>query len=130
MDPSRPLHEQVQNARVLVPTTGMYRSQMHPLIGPQSASMCIQGLRNQQCTEIALDALNTCTYLPTSTCVVLCAGIVDRQSIYAATDLRLIAQPASGYNNIDVQAARERGVPITLAPGVNSQVCVSACVSW
>ncbi|PNH06099.1 Glyoxylate reductase [Tetrabaena socialis] len=68
MDPSRPLAEQVRNARVLIPTTGM-------------------------------------------------VGAAD---IAAAADLRLVAQPAAGYNNIDVAAAVRRGVPVTIAPGYNS----------
>jgi lactate dehydrogenase-like 2-hydroxyacid dehydrogenase len=49
-------------------------------------------------------------------------GTLGRDVILAARNLRLIAQPAAGYNNIDVAAARERGVPVTLAPGYNSQV--------
>ncbi|KAG2493655.1 hypothetical protein HYH03_008170 [Edaphochlamys debaryana] len=67
MDPTRPLAEQVRNARVLIPTT----------------------------------------------------GLVTAADIAAPTDLRLVAQPAAGYNNIDVEAARRRGVPVTIAPGYN-----------
>lgn len=44
-------------------------------------------------------------------------GIVDAAAIAAPSDLRLIAQPAAGYANIDVEAARARGVPVTIAPG-------------
>ncbi|KAF5834636.1 D-isomer specific 2-hydroxyacid dehydrogenase [Dunaliella salina] len=69
MDPSIPLHEQVQNAHVLIPTT----------------------------------------------------GAVDGKAINASPNLRLIAQPASGYCNIDIAAARARSIPVTLAPGYNSQ---------
>lgn len=68
MDPDRPLAEQVTNARVLIPTT----------------------------------------------------GLVTAADIAAPKDLRLVAQPAAGYNNIDVEAAKQRGVPVTLAPGYNS----------
>ncbi len=67
MDPTRPLAEQVTNARVLIPTT----------------------------------------------------GLVTAADIAAAKDLRLVAQPAAGYNNIDVEAAKQRGVPVTLAPGTS-----------
>ncbi|GLC46125.1 hypothetical protein PLESTB_001192700 [Pleodorina starrii] len=48
-------------------------------------------------------------------------GLVTAADIYAAADLRLVAQPAAGYNNIDVEAARARGVPVTIAPGYNSR---------
>lgn len=65
MDPSRPLTEQIANAKVLVPTT----------------------------------------------------GVVDAAAIDAARDLRLIAQPAAGYANIDIEAAKQRGIPVTIAPG-------------
>eukprot|EP00882_Tetradesmus_deserticola_P030003 GHRQ01033655.1.p2 GENE.GHRQ01033655.1~~GHRQ01033655.1.p2 ORF type:complete len:124 (+),score=29.05 GHRQ01033655.1:142-513(+) len=65
MDPSRPLAEQVANAKVLVPTT----------------------------------------------------GLVDAAAIAAARDLRLIAQPAAGYANIDIEAAKQRSIPVTIAPG-------------
>lgn len=46
-------------------------------------------------------------------------GLVDAAAIEAARDLRLIAQPAAGTANIDLAAAKRRGVPVTFAPGVN-----------
>ncbi|KAF6261226.1 hypothetical protein COO60DRAFT_1636971 [Scenedesmus sp. NREL 46B-D3] len=67
MDPTKPLAQQVANAKVLVPTTGH----------------------------------------------------VDAAAIAAAHDLRLIAQPAAGYANIDLEAAKQRGIPVTIAPGYN-----------
>ncbi|EFJ46915.1 hypothetical protein VOLCADRAFT_92712 [Volvox carteri f. nagariensis] len=48
-------------------------------------------------------------------------GLVTARDIQAAEDLRLVAQPAAGYNNIDVEAAQARGVPVTIAPGYNSR---------
>ena len=57
-------------------------------------------------------------------------GVVDRAAIFAARPLRLIAQPAAGYGNIDVAAAQERGVPVTTAPGnLVLVVCVLCFVS-
>lgn len=44
-------------------------------------------------------------------------GLVDAAAIVAAHDLRLIAQPAAGYANIDLEAAKQRGIPVTIAPG-------------
>lgn len=76
MDPAKPLSEQVGNAKVLIPTT----------------------------------------------------GVVDRASIEAAHDLRLIAQPAAGYNNIDIEAAQRRRVPVTIAPGCNSQAVAESAL--
>eukprot|EP00882_Tetradesmus_deserticola_P020991 GHRQ01022685.1.p4 GENE.GHRQ01022685.1~~GHRQ01022685.1.p4 ORF type:complete len:100 (-),score=32.39 GHRQ01022685.1:1100-1399(-) len=44
-------------------------------------------------------------------------GLVDAAAIAAARDLRLIAQPAAGYANIDIEAAKQRSIPVTIAPG-------------
>jgi glyoxylate reductase len=43
---------------------------------------------------------------------------VDRAVIDAGTDLRLIANVAVGYNNIDIAAARARGIIVTNTPEV------------
>ena len=43
---------------------------------------------------------------------------IDRAVIEAGTDLRVIANVAVGYNNIDVAAARERGIIVTNTPDV------------
>jgi glyoxylate reductase len=43
---------------------------------------------------------------------------VDRDVITAGTRLRIIANIAVGYNNIDVGAARARGIPVTNTPDV------------
>lgn len=67
MDPALPLAQQVANARVLIPTT----------------------------------------------------GLVDAAVIAAAPHLKLIAQPAAGTANIDLEAAKQRGIPVTYAPGCN-----------
>ena len=44
--------------------------------------------------------------------------VVDRSVIEAGTALRVIANVAVGYNNVDVVAARERGVIVTNTPDV------------
>ena len=44
--------------------------------------------------------------------------VVDRSVIEAGTALRVIANVAVGYNNIDVPAARERGIIVTNTPDV------------
>ena len=43
---------------------------------------------------------------------------VDRSVIVAGTSLRIIANVAVGYNNVDVAAARERGIVVTNTPDV------------
>jgi glyoxylate reductase len=43
---------------------------------------------------------------------------VDRAVIGAATELRVIANVGVGYNNIDVAAAREKGIVVTNTPDI------------
>ena len=43
---------------------------------------------------------------------------IDRAVINAGADLRVIANVAVGYNNVDVAAARERGIVVTNTPDV------------
>jgi lactate dehydrogenase-like 2-hydroxyacid dehydrogenase len=47
-------------------------------------------------------------------------GRIDAAAVAAPRDLRLIQQPAAGYEAIDLDAARARGVPVCNAPGVNA----------
>lgn len=43
---------------------------------------------------------------------------IDRELIEAATDLKIISNLAVGYNNIDLDAAREQGIAVTNTPEV------------
>jgi phosphoglycerate dehydrogenase-like enzyme len=53
-------------------------------------------------------------------------GHVGADVIEAAAQLRLIQQPAAGYEGIDTAAARARGIPVCNAPGANP-VAVAEC---
>ena len=53
---------------------------------------------------------------------------IDRQVIEAGTALKVIANAAVGYNNIDVAAARERGIIVTNTPGVLTDA--TADLTW
>ena len=53
---------------------------------------------------------------------------VNRRVIASAPNLRVIANVAVGYNNIDVQAARERGVVVTNTPDVLTEA--TANLTW
>ena len=53
---------------------------------------------------------------------------VDRAVIDAGADLTIIANAAVGYNNIDVAAARARGVIVTNTPGVLTDA--TADLTW
>jgi phosphoglycerate dehydrogenase-like enzyme len=51
---------------------------------------------------------------------------LDAAAIAAARAVRLIQQPAAGYDGIDLDAARARGVPVCNAPGANVQAVAEA----
>lgn len=53
---------------------------------------------------------------------------VNRRVIESAPHLRVVANVAVGYNNIDVQAARERGVIVTNTPDVLTEA--TANLTW
>ncbi|HXD17137.1 MAG TPA: D-glycerate dehydrogenase [Vicinamibacterales bacterium] len=53
---------------------------------------------------------------------------VSRDVIEAGGDLKVIANAAVGYNNIDVAAARERGIVVTNTPGVLTDA--TADLTW
>jgi lactate dehydrogenase-like 2-hydroxyacid dehydrogenase len=53
---------------------------------------------------------------------------VSRDVIEAGTGLQIIANAAVGYNNIDVAAARERGIVVTNTPGVLTDA--TADLTW
>ena len=53
---------------------------------------------------------------------------VNRAVIEAGTDLKIIANAAVGYNNIDVAAARQRGIIVSNTPGVLTDA--TADLTW
>ncbi|MBI3805891.1 MAG: D-glycerate dehydrogenase [Nitrospirae bacterium] len=53
---------------------------------------------------------------------------IDREVIDAAPRLRIIANYAVGYNNIDLKAAAERGIAVTNTPGVLTET--TADLTW
>jgi len=46
------------------------------------------------------------------------ANPVNGEAIRGAAKLRFIATMGTGYDNIDIAAARERKIPVTFAPGI------------
>lgn len=53
---------------------------------------------------------------------------IDREAIGAATRLRVIANVAVGFNNIDVAAAQQRGIYVTNTPDVLTEA--TANLTW
>jgi phosphoglycerate dehydrogenase-like enzyme len=55
-------------------------------------------------------------------------AVVTAEVIEAASSLRLIQQPAAGYDKIDLEAARRRGIPVCNAPGTNAVAVAEAAL--
>jgi lactate dehydrogenase-like 2-hydroxyacid dehydrogenase len=53
---------------------------------------------------------------------------IDREVIYAEPKLKMIASYAVGYDNIDISAATERGIPVSNTPGVLTET--TAELAW
>ena len=47
-------------------------------------------------------------------------GVIDRACLEANPDLKVIANHGAGYDEIDVDAATKRGIPVFAAPGRNA----------
>jgi len=60
--------------------------------------------------------------------ITLLTNSVNRQVLDAASELKVVANIAVGFNNIDVAAARERGVVVTNTPDVLTES--SADLTW
>lgn len=60
--------------------------------------------------------------------VCLLTDTIDREVIAAGSKLRVIANVAVGYNNIDVAAAQERAIFVTNTPGVLTEA--TADLTW
>ncbi len=93
--------------------------------------------------ELATDAMNlaaaegvriipTTPYLPADElqaiiqaeqpdAIIVRQGQLTRAMIGASAKLKVIAKHGVGYNTIDIQAAADRGVPVTIATGANAQ---------
>jgi glyoxylate reductase len=54
--------------------------------------------------------------------------VIDKDVIHAAPNLKIIANYAVGYNNIDLEAASERGIVVTNTPGVLTET--TADLTW
>jgi phosphoglycerate dehydrogenase-like enzyme len=56
-------------------------------------------------------------------------GVANRHVIEAGQDLRVIARTGVGYDNVDVVAATERGIPVVYTPGANARAVAEAAMA-
>ncbi len=59
----------------------------------------------------------------------LLSNPITREVIQQADQLKIIANLAAGYDNIDIEAAREAGIPVTNTPGVLTEATADAAFS-
>lgn len=74
----------------------------------------------QSTKEEALERVSDCQVL------IINKVRVDRELISAAKELKLICEAATGVNNIDLQAAAERGIPVRNVAGYSTDSVVQA----
>jgi phosphoglycerate dehydrogenase-like enzyme len=46
---------------------------------------------------------------------------IDEAALDAASDLKVIARYGVGYNNVDLESAKKRGITVTITPGANAK---------
>ena len=56
-------------------------------------------------------------------------GAASARIIEAATDLKVIGRPGVGYDNVDIEAATARKIPVVITPGANSQAVAEAALT-
>ena len=57
-------------------------------------------------------------------------GIGSKKVIETATDLKVIGRSGVGYDNVDIQAANARKIPVIITPGANSQAVAEAALTF
>jgi glyoxylate reductase len=86
-----------------------------------------------QLVQEPLDALPALSALREGLCqadaaIVTLGDRIDAETIHAATRLKILANYAVGYNNIDLAAARQRGLIVTNTPDVLTDA--TADLTW
>lgn len=56
--------------------------------------------------------------------------VVDKAVMNQCPDLKMIAEAATGYNNIDIAAAKERGIAIANVPGYSTKTVAQLTMSF
>ena len=56
-------------------------------------------------------------------------GVATARVIETARHLKVIGRSGAGYNNVDVDAATARGIPVVYTPGANAQAVAEAAIT-
>jgi phosphoglycerate dehydrogenase-like enzyme len=57
-------------------------------------------------------------------------GIGSKKVIETATDLKVIGRSGVGFDNVDIQVANARKIPVIITPGANSQAVAEAALTF
>jgi D-3-phosphoglycerate dehydrogenase len=105
--------------RVLLP------KQIHPA-GPDSlADIADFGL----VSDYGTDPEDLVSVIGDFDAVILRAAQLDRSVIEAADELKVISKHGVGLDNVDIEAASERGIVVCNTPGVNSRTVAEGAIS-
>ena len=86
------------------PGLKLLRKEFEIEVNPENRALSKQEIINWLCEKDGLLCLLTDT--------------IDKDVIYSEPKLKMIASYAVGYDNIDIQAATKRGIPVSNTPGV------------
>ncbi|RAU43886.1 MULTISPECIES: hydroxyacid dehydrogenase [unclassified Pseudomonas] len=86
----------------------------------------------QHAADLGIQIIPTTPYLPASElteiiraeqpeAIIVRQGKLTREMIEASAKLKVIAKHGVGYDSIDIKAAADRGIPVTIALGANAQ---------
>ncbi|WP_112181933.1 phosphoglycerate dehydrogenase [Paraliobacillus zengyii] len=71
-------------------------------------------------TDNGIEKSELLSYVKDVDIIIVTVVKIDREVIDQATNLQYIMKYGAGYDNIDVAYAREKGIPVTNAPGQNA----------
>lgn len=54
---------------------------------------------------------------------------ISARVIHSGADLRVIGRTGTGYDNVDIAAATERGIPVVFTPGANARAVAEGALS-
>lgn len=57
-------------------------------------------------------------------------GVGNNRIIDAAPNLKVIGRSGVGFDNVDIKKANERGIPVIITPGANSQAVAEASITY
>jgi D-3-phosphoglycerate dehydrogenase len=102
--------KRVKSMKKIVLSHALYKPGMDALKGKADVVITNNGHSNEIINE-----------LKEADGFILRVGSIDRKAIEQCPNLKVITRPGVGYDNVDVKAATEYGIPVVVTPPVNSR---------